>query len=92
MRLDRFQVLTAARYRTYSWGQEGAGYCYFTKYLTDGVYGPEGSMPADLTGDGMLTQHELFTYIKLREEDPEQGKDQDVQAYPFDSDYVLFMK
>ena len=49
-------------------------------------------MPADLNGDGKVTQHELFLYIKTAEEDPETGMDQDVQAYPVESDYVLFIK
>lgn len=49
-------------------------------------------MPADLNGDGMLTQHELFTYIKNSMDDPETGKDQDIQACPVESDYVLFMR
>ena len=92
MRLDNFQVLTAARYRFVSWGRAGDTRNAFTEFLTDGVNGPDGSMPADMNQDGELTQHELFLYIKLREEDPEQGVDQDVQAYPFDSDYVLFKK
>lgn len=92
MRLPNFQVLTAARYRFVSWGMVGDTRNAFTEYLTDGVCGPDESMPADMNQDGLLTQHELFLYIKLREEDPEQGVDQDVQAYPFDSDYVLFKK
>jgi hypothetical protein len=92
LRLPAFQVMTAARYRYVSWGSEALGYTFFTKFLCDGVLGPDGSMPADLNGDGLLTQYELFLYIKLREEDPETGSDQNVQAYPFESDYVLFKK
>ena len=92
MRLDNFQVLTAARYRFVSWGRAGDTRNAFTEFLTDGVNGPDGSMPADMNQDGLLTQHELYLYIKLREDDPEQGFDQDVQAYPFNSDYVLFKK
>ena len=92
MRLDNFQVLTAARYRFVSWGRAGDTRNAFTEFLTDGVNGPNGSMPADMNQDGLLTQHELYLYIKLREDDPEQGFDQDVQAYPFNSDYVLFKK
>ena len=90
LRLPDFHVMTAARYRYVSWGSEVDGYTYFTKYLCDGMLGPDGSMPADINGDGLLTQHELFLYVKLREEDPETGVDQNVQAYPFESDYVLF--
>jgi hypothetical protein len=90
LRLPDFHVMTAARYRYVSWGSEMDGYTYFTKYLCDGMLGPDGSMPADINGDGLLTQHELFLYVKLREEDPETGVDQNVQAYPFESDYVLF--
>ena len=74
------------------WGNAKVNSSFFAYFLTQGVYGPDGSMPADLNEDGKLTQHELFTYIKLREEDPETGSDQDVQAYPMDSDYVLFVK
>ena len=92
LRLPGFQVMTAARYRYVSWGMESQDFTYFIRFLADGVYGPDGSMPADLNDDGRLTQHELFTYIKLREEDPESGADQDVQAYPAESDYVLFVK
>ena len=65
---------------------------YFTKYITDGVNGPDNSMPADMNQDGTVTQHELYLYIKLQEDDPETGVYQDVQAYPFGSDYPLFTK
>ena len=92
LRLPNFQVMTAARYRYVGWGSNEENVSYFTKYLVDGVYGPGGSMPADLNGDGKVTQHELFLYIKQAEEDPETGMDQDVQAYPMESDYVLFVK
>ena len=90
LRMPDFQVLAAARYRYVSWGRAGDTRNAFAEFITDGVCGPDGSMPADMNQDGELTQHELFLYIKLREEDPEQGADQDVQTYPFDSDYVLF--
>ena len=92
LRLPGFQVMTAARHRFVGWGSNEENVSYFTKYLVDGVYGPDGSMPADLNGDGKVTQHELFLYIKATEEDPESGMDQDVQAYPMESDYVLFVK
>ena len=92
LRRSDFQVLTAARHRFVGWGNVKVNSSFFAYFLTQGVYGPDGSMPADLNEDGKLTQHELFTYIKLREEDPETGSDQDVQAYPMDSDYVLFVK
>ena len=92
LRRPDFQVLTAARHRFVGWGNTQKNTSFFALFLTEGVYGPGGSMPADLNNDGRLTQHELFTYIKLREEDPETGSDQDVQAYPMDSDYVLFIK
>lgn len=92
LRLPDFQVMTAARYRFFGWGKEAANYTFFVHFLTEGVCGPDGSMPADRNGDGLLTQHELFTYIKEQMEDPETGSDQDIQAYPFESDYVLFAK
>ena len=92
MRLPDFQVMTAARYRYVSWGLANRQYNHFTRLLVEGVYGPGESMPADSNGDGKITQKELFTYIKMREEDPELGVDQDVQAYPYDSEYVLFSK
>ena len=92
LRLRDFQVMTAARYRFFGWGKEAANYTFFVHFLTEGVCGPDGSMPADRNGDGLLTQHELFTYIKEQMEDPETGSDQDIQAYPFKSDYVLFAK
>ena len=92
LRLSDFQVMTAARYRYFGWGIEANNYTFFVHFLTEGVCGPDGSMPADLNGDGRLTQHELFCYIKERMEDPESGSDQDIQAYPFKSDYVLFAK
>jgi len=50
-----------------------------------------GRMPADANGDGKLTQHELFLYIKAREEDPAYFIYQNVQEYPLNSDYVLFV-
>ena len=92
MRLPNFQVLTASRYRYVSWGMGNDKYNYFPLYIADGVYGPDGSMPADMNQDGIITQHELFLYIKLREDDPETGSYQDVQAYPFASNYPLFSK
>ena len=92
LRLPDFQVMTAARYRFVSWGNEAKNYTFFIHFLTEGVCGPDGSMPADLNGDGRLTQHELFLYINERMEDPESGSDQDIQAYPLESDYVLFTK
>lgn len=92
LRLPDFQVLTAARYRFTSWGMAGDTCNYFTKYITDGVDGPDDSMPADMNQDGTVTQHELYLYIKLQEDDPETGIYQDVQAYPFGSDYPLFKK
>lgn len=92
LRLPDFQVMTAARYRFFGWGKEAANYTFFVHFLTEGVCGPDGSMPADLNEDGELTQHELFTYIKEQMEDPETGSDQDIQAYPFESNYVLFAK
>ena len=92
LRLPNFQVLTAARYRFTSWGMAGDKCNYFTKYITDGVDGPDDSMPADMNQDGTVTQHELYLYIKLQEDDPETGVYQDVQAYPFGSDYPLFTK
>ena len=92
LRLPDFQVLTAARYRFTSWGMAGDTCNYFTKYITDGVDGPDDSMPADMNQDGTVTQHELYLYIKLQEDDPETGVYQDVQAYPFGSDYPLFTK
>ena len=92
LRLPNFQVLTAARYRFTSWGMADDKCNYFTKYITDGVDGPDDSMPADMNQDGTVTQHELYLYIKLQEDDPETGVYQDVQAYPFGSDYPLFTK
>ncbi len=92
LRLPDFQVLTAARYRFTSWGMPGDTCNYFVKYIADGVDGPDDSMPADMNQDGTITQHELYLYIKLQEDDPETGVYQDVQAYPFDSDYPLFRK
>lgn len=92
LRRPDFQVLTAARYRYVSWGDNSENCSKFVYYLTEGVSGPDGTMPADLNGDGLLTQHELFTYIKQCEDDPETGSDQDAQTYPVNSDYVLFRK
>ena len=92
LRLPDFQVMTAARYRFVSWGSETDDLNYFTEYLCRGVFNPEGGMPADLNDDGLLTQHELFTYIKGCMDDPETGHDQEIQAYPVQSDYVLFMR
>ena len=89
LRLPGFQVLTAARHRFTSWSMPGAKLNYFTKYIVDGL---SGDMPADLNQDGTVTQHELFLYIKLQEDDPETGVYQDVQAYPYASDYPLFSR
>ena len=89
LRLPGFQVLTAARYRYMSYGLADNSNNFFPKYIADGL---SGSMPADLNGDGTVTQHELFLYVKLQEDDPETGIYQDVQAYPYNSDYPLFSR
>jgi hypothetical protein len=49
-------------------------------------------MPADANKDGKVTQNELFLYIRNRAEDDENFINQNVQTYPLDSDYVLFVK
>ena len=88
-RQPKFYVLTAAQFQQVSYGMTDL-LSYFTFYLLNGVMDNNGNMPADTNGDGRLTQHELFSYIKIMEE--YNNIPQDVQAYPFDSDYVLFKK
>ena len=92
-RQPKFYVLTAARYHEMSWGTEVSRYNFFPKFICDGatVDAATGRMPADANGDGKLTQHELFLYIKAREEDPAYFIYQNVQEYPLNSDYVLFV-
>lgn len=86
----KFYVLTAARYHQMSWGTGSDAYNFFVKFLTDGITPANGSMPADANNDGLVTQNELFLYIKGREEDKENFVYQDVQAYPLNSNYILF--
>ena len=92
-RQPKFYVLTAARYHEMSWGMEGSRFNYFPKFICDGatVDAKTGLMPADANRDGKLTQHELFSYIKVREEDSSDFINQNVQEYPLNSDYVLFV-
>jgi hypothetical protein len=64
-------------------------------YAPNGLKGErhkKGEMPADANKDGKVTQNELFLYIRNREEDDENFINQNVQTYPLDSDYVLFVK
>jgi hypothetical protein len=88
----KFYVLTAARYHERSWGMESERMNYFGKFLSEGITKTNGKMPADGNKDGKVTQNELFHYIKNREEDDEHFINQNVQTYPLDSDYVLFVK
>ena len=92
-RQPKFYVLTAARYHEMSWGMEDSRFNYFPKFICDGaaVDAKTGQMPADANQDGKLTQHELFSYIKIREEDASDFVNQNVQEYPLNSDYVLFV-
>ena len=85
-RQPKFYVLTASRYQQESWS---GIYSYFTYYIGEGI-GVDGSLPADANNDGLLTQRELFSFIKTSEEN--ENMQQDVQAYPMNSDYVLFKR
>ena len=80
-RSGKFYVLTASRYHEMSWGLESGKYNYFIRFLTEGISAADG-MPADANADGKVTQHELFLYIKAREEDKEDFICQNVQEYP----------
>lgn len=88
----KFYVLTAARYHQMSWGTGADTYNFFTKFITEGITPVDGSMPADADGNGKVTQHELFLYIKSCEEDDTGFIFQDVQEYPVNSEYVLFCR
>lgn len=79
----KFYVMTAAAFQRTSASEK---YGIFTAFLCEGIE----YMRADANNDGMLTQHELFMYVKYREEHPARG--QDAQVYPLNSDYVLFVK
>ena len=48
-------------------------------------------MRGDANQDKKLTQHELFMYIKNREDTMEGGIVQNAQTYPLNSEYVLFV-
>ena len=87
----KFYVLTAARYHEMSWGLESMHYNFFGKFLSEGITVANG-MPADANADGKVTQHELFLYIKAREENKENFVYQNVQEYPLNSEYVLFVQ
>ena len=86
----KFYVLTAAGYHEMSWGLGSDEYNFFGQFLTEGITKTNGNMPADTNQDGKVTQHELFLYIKEREEDENRFVNQNVQEYPVNSDYVLF--
>ncbi len=93
---SKFYVLTAARHQESSWGTEASpSHNYFTQYLALGAQGA-----ADSSGDGAVSLHELFLYIKANATGPyytynEQGVRegpyyQHVQEYPKNSSYILF--
>lgn len=100
-RTPKFYVLAASRYQQYSWGTESGPYNYFTYDLTNGV-GLSGSMPADTDygdGDGTVTLHELFSYIKdvgdardFYDDDIGEYVHQNVQVYPTNCSYSLFTR
>ena len=84
----KFYVLTAARYH-----QEGYSdhYSYLAQHLCEGIETENGFMRGDANQDKKLTQHELFMYIKNREDTMEGGIVQNAQTYPLNSEYVLFV-
>ena len=90
---NKFYVLCATRYLQDSWGTEDTpAHNYFTQWLTEGV-GTSGRMPADTDRSGVLTLHELFSYISSVGDDRQfgfWGESQQVQVYPTGSSYELF--
>ena len=90
---DKFYVLCASRYLQDSWGTESSpAHTYFVKWLTDGV-GTSGRMPADSNLNGVLTLHELFSYISSVGDSRQFGPynaTQQVQVYPAGSSYEMF--
>ena len=86
-REGKFYVLTASRYQQSSYGVEGEKNSFFDDALCKGLEKENGTMRADANRDGKLTQHELFLYIRQFDE----MFMQNVQTYPLNSDYVLFV-
>ena len=86
-REGKFYVLTASRYQQSSYGIEGEKSSFFDDALCKGMEKENGTMRADADRDGKLTQHELFLYIRQFDE----MFMQNVQTYPLNSDYVLFV-
>ena len=86
-REGKFYVLTASRYQQSSYGVEGEKSSFFDDALCKGMEKENGTMRADADRDGKLTQHELFLYIRQFDE----MFMQNVQTYPLNSDYVLFV-
>ena len=86
-REGKFYVLTASRYQQSSYGLEGEKSSFFDDALCKGMEKENGTMRADANRDGKLTQQELFLYIRQFDE----MYMQNVQTYPLNSDYVLFV-
>ena len=89
-RTSKFYVLTAAQHQESSLGHEGGDPAnLFTEALVRGV---NGTMPADVNGDKVVTLSELFNYIESDETIQyyqTQGY-QHTQVYPENSSYQLF--
>ena len=86
-REGKFYVLTASRYQQSSYGIEGEKSSFFDDALCKGMEKENGTMRADANRDGKLTQQEFFLYIRQFDE----MYMQNVQTYPLNSDYVLFV-
>ena len=86
-REGKFYVLTASRYQQSSYGIEGEKSSFFDDALCKGLEKENGNIRADANRDGKLTQQELFLYIRQFDE----MYMQNVQTYPLNSDYVLFV-
>ena len=92
---NKFYVLTATNHHGTAYGDNDEEFCYFTKWLTQGI-GTSGKMLADTRGDanGTTTLNELFNYISFvgNAFDMGNGVYQHVQVYPKNSNYGLFIR
>ena len=91
LRNNKFHVLTSSAHLedSYAYDMDDFPHTLFTYGLTQGV-GLSGRMPCDTNGDGFASLDELARYIGEFQDPYLPEGIQHVQAYPENSDYLLF--
>ena len=93
LRQTKFHVITSSAHLEYSYAMEEAPFPHtiFTYGFTQGI-GLSGSMPCDTNRDDSASMRELVSYIGSFVDPYLPKYTQHVQAYPANSDYVLFFR